>query len=92
MGTECARRELLATGEIVRRRTVETVDEFTAQPAQIARLASDRLTIAEISIQLFLSRARSSGTCARVFAKLGISPRRQLRGRCPIFARVALPA
>ena len=36
MGTGRARRELLATGEIVRRHTVETVDELTAQPAQIA--------------------------------------------------------
>ncbi len=62
---ERARRELLATGEIVRRRTVETVDELTGQEAQIARLASDGLTNPEISTQLFLSRARSSGTCAR---------------------------
>jgi hypothetical protein len=65
MGTERARRELLATGEIVRRRTVGMADELRAQPVQIARLASDGLTNPEISTQLFLSRARSSGTCAR---------------------------
>ena len=46
MGTEAfaarAERELLATGERVRKRSVETRDELTAQEAQIARLAARR--------------------------------------------------
>jgi hypothetical protein len=40
---ERARRELLATGETVRKRTVEAADELTAQESQIARLARDGL-------------------------------------------------
>jgi DNA-binding NarL/FixJ family response regulator len=59
MGTrafaERARRELLATGETVRKRTPESLGELTAQEAQIARLAADRHTNAEIGAQLFFS-------------------------------------
>ena len=39
---ERARRELQATGETVRKRTVETLDELTPQEAQVARLAAER--------------------------------------------------
>ena len=39
---ERARRELLATGETVRKRTVETLDELTPQEVQVARLAAER--------------------------------------------------
>jgi hypothetical protein len=74
-----ARRELLATGEIVRRRTVEMVDEFTAQ---IARLASDRLTIAEIST------SSSSAAHGRVAPAQGV---RKARHRPPQAAPRALP-
>jgi DNA-binding CsgD family transcriptional regulator len=52
---ERARRELLATGEKVRKRRVKTTGELTAQEAQIARLARDGLSNPEISTQLFLS-------------------------------------
>ena len=56
MGAEAfadrARRELLATGETVRKRTVETRDELTAQEAQIARLARDGLSNPEIGTRL----------------------------------------
>ena len=62
---ERAERELKATGETVRKRSPETRDDLTPQEAQIAGLAAERLTNAEIAAQLFLSRARSSGTCAR---------------------------
>ena len=80
---ERARRELLATGQTVRRRTGETVDEHTGQEAQIARLASDGLTNPEISTRLFLSPCTVEWHLRKVFAKLGISPRRQLRGALP---------
>ena len=58
---ERARRELLATGETVRKRTVETLEELTAQEVQVARLAADGKTNPEIGAQLFLS-PRWSGT------------------------------
>jgi DNA-binding CsgD family transcriptional regulator/tetratricopeptide (TPR) repeat protein len=75
---ERARRELAATGETVRRRTVETRDELTAQEAQIARLASDGHTSPEIGAQLFLSPRTVDWHLRKVFAKLGINSRRQL--------------
>ena len=52
---ERARGELLATGEKVRKRTVETRDDLTAQERQIARLARDGLSNPEIGARLFLS-------------------------------------
>jgi ATP/maltotriose-dependent transcriptional regulator MalT len=75
-----ARGELLATGETVRKRTVETADELTAQEAQIARLACDGLSNPEISTQLFISTRTVEWHLRKVFTKLGISSRRQLRG------------
>ena len=52
---ERARRELIATGETVHKRTVETSDQLTAQETLIARLARDGLPNPEIAAQLFLS-------------------------------------
>ena len=75
---ERARRELLATGETVRKRTVETRDELTAQESQIARLASDGLSNPEIGIRLFISSRTVQYHLSKVFAKLGISSRSQL--------------
>jgi DNA-binding CsgD family transcriptional regulator len=77
---ERARRELLATGETVRKRTIETVDELTAQEAQIARMAAERLTNPEIAAQLYLSHRTVEFHLRKVFAKLGISSRRELAG------------
>ena len=54
---ERARRELIATGEKVRKRSVETRDQLTPQEEQIARLARDGLSNPEIGAQLFLCRA-----------------------------------
>jgi DNA-binding CsgD family transcriptional regulator len=80
---ERARRELLATGETVRKRTVETLDELTPQEGQIARLAAEGHTNPEIGAQLFLSPRTVEWHLRKVFTKLGISSRRQLRTSLP---------
>jgi DNA-binding CsgD family transcriptional regulator len=76
---ERARRELLATGEKVRRRTADTVSELTAQEAQIARLAAAGRTNAEIGTQLFLSIRTVEWHLSKVYAKLAVRSRRELR-------------
>jgi DNA-binding CsgD family transcriptional regulator len=76
---ERARRELLATGETVRKRTVETVSELTAQEGHIARLAVEGRTNLEIGAQLYLSTRTVEWHLRKVFTKLGISSRRELR-------------
>jgi DNA-binding CsgD family transcriptional regulator len=75
---ERAQRELLATGETVRKRTADTHDQLTPQEAQIARLARDGLTNPEIGEQLFLSHRTVEWHLRKVFTKLGISSRREL--------------
>ena len=72
---ERARRELIATGEKVRKRTVEAPDDLTAQEALIARLARDGLSNAEIGAQLFISTRTVEWHLRKVFAKLGIRSR-----------------
>jgi len=76
---ERARRELLATGETVRKRVAETRDELTAQEEQIARLAGDGRTNPEIGAQLFISARTVEWHLRKVYPKLGIKSRRQLR-------------
>jgi DNA-binding NarL/FixJ family response regulator len=79
-------RELLATGETLRKRTAPaagsgagTVNEpLTAQEAQIARLAGDGLSNPEIGARLFISPRTVEWHLRKVFTKLGISSRRQL--------------
>lgn len=80
---ERARRELIATGESVRKRSEETRDQLTPQEEQIARLARDGLSNPEIGAQLFLSPRTIEWHLRKVFAKLGISSRRQLRAALP---------
>jgi DNA-binding CsgD family transcriptional regulator len=76
---ERAQRELLATGETVRKRTADTAtDALTPQEAQIARLAYEGLTNPEIGHQLFLSHRTVEWHLRKVFIKLGISSRREL--------------
>jgi DNA-binding CsgD family transcriptional regulator len=76
---ERAGRELAATGETVRKRTVDTREELTAQEAQIARLAADGRTNPEIGAALFLSARTVEWHLRKVYPKLGVTSRRQLR-------------
>jgi DNA-binding CsgD family transcriptional regulator len=87
---ERARRELLATGETVRKRTVETLDDLTPQETQIGRMAADGFTNPEIGAQLFLSPRTVEWHLRKVYGKLGISSRRELRTALP--DAVAVPA
>jgi DNA-binding CsgD family transcriptional regulator len=76
---ERTRRELVATGETVRKRTVETLDELTPQEIQIAQRAAGGQTNQDIGAQLFLSPRTVEWHLHKVFGKLGISSRKELR-------------
>ena len=75
---ERARRELQATGETARKRTVQATVELTAQEAQVARLARDGLSNPQIGARLFISTRTVQYHLGKVFTKLGISSRGQL--------------
>jgi DNA-binding CsgD family transcriptional regulator len=87
MGAEAfagrARRELLAVGETVRQPTAEPASTLTAQEAHIARLAADGQSNAEIGAQLFLSGRTVEWHLRKIFTKLGIGSRRELRKAMP---------
>jgi DNA-binding CsgD family transcriptional regulator len=76
---ERARRELLATGATARERTVTTQADLTPQEAQIARLAAAGRTNPEIGSELFISPRTVEYHLSKVFSKLGLTTRRQLR-------------
>jgi DNA-binding CsgD family transcriptional regulator len=80
---ERARRELLATGEKVRKRDVSTQSELTPQEEHIARLARDRRSSAEIGAEPFVSVRTGEWQLRKVFQKLGISSRKDLKAALP---------
>jgi DNA-binding CsgD family transcriptional regulator len=81
---ERARRELLATGETVRKRTSDSANTLTAQEAQIARLAAEGHTNPEIAASLFISPRTAEYHLHKVFGKLGVNSRRELRVALPV--------
>ena len=78
-----ARRELRASGERSRHRAPDARDELTAQELQIAQLAAEGLSNREIGQKLFLSHRTISTHLYRVFPKLGITSRGELRAALP---------
>jgi DNA-binding CsgD family transcriptional regulator len=74
-----AARELAATGETVRKRSVGTANELTAQEEQIVRLVRAGLSNSEVAARLFISPRTVEWHLGRIFAKLQITSRRQLR-------------
>jgi DNA-binding CsgD family transcriptional regulator len=81
---ERARSELLATGEKVRKREVDTYHQLTPQEEHIVRLARDGRTNPEIAAELFLSTRTVEWHLRKVFAKLGITSRRELDKALPL--------
>ena len=80
---ERARRELLATGEKVRKRQPDTLNDLTPQEEHIARLARDGRTNPEIAAELFISTRTVEWHLRKVFGKLGITSRKELRTALP---------
>jgi DNA-binding CsgD family transcriptional regulator len=80
---ERARGELLATGEKVRKREVDTYHQLTPQEEHIVRLARDGRTNREIAAELFISTRTVEWHLRKVFGKLGITSRRDLHNTSP---------
>ena len=73
-----AQRELLATGEAARKRTVDSRRQLTPQEARVACLARDGLSNPQIAARLFLSRRTVEYHLQKAFAKLAITSRAKL--------------
>ena len=63
----------------MRKRTADTADALTVQEAQVARLAAKGHTNPEIGARLFISPRTAEYHLRKVFSKLGVSSRRELR-------------
>jgi DNA-binding CsgD family transcriptional regulator len=84
-----ARKELVALGEKVRKRSAETRERLTPQEEQIARLARDGLSNPEIGAMLYLSPRTVEWHLRKVFVKLGVNSRNDLRNFLPAPEREA---
>ena len=82
---ERARRELLATGERVRKRTAEASahGELTEQERQVALLVRDGFSNPEIGTRLVLSPRTVEWHLRKIFVKLSVTSRRELRDALP---------
>jgi DNA-binding CsgD family transcriptional regulator len=76
---EKARRELRAAGETSRRRDPDARDQLTPHELQIVQLAAEGLTNREIGQRLYLSHRTVSSHLHRIFPKLGVVSRTELR-------------